>query len=216
MAIDEPALGTSGRPAVLLDRDGTVIVESNYLCDPAGVALETGAAAGLQVLAASGYVLAVITNQSGIARGRFGWAQTEMVNARVAALLKTAGVDIAGWFVCPHGPADGCACRKPRAGLALAAAAVLGLDLSRSWIVGDKQSDIAAADAVGARGVLMLTGHGGNHAAWARAAGHPVAATLHDAAGLILKTDAARVPGGDQRPLFRRGNVRPPARPAPR
>lgn len=176
----------AGRPAALLDRDGTIIVERDYLSDPALVALEAGAAAGLRAMAAAGYALVVLTNQSGIARGYFDRAAADAVNARVAELLAAEGVTIEGWYVCPHAPGDGCDCRKPRPGLALQAAAALGLDLARSWMIGDKRSDIALADAIGARGVLVATGHGGRDEGWARANGRLVAPDLTAAAAFVV------------------------------
>ena len=175
------------RPAVLLDRDGTVIVEKNYLADPAGVELEPAAAAGLRRLAAAGFALVVVSNQSGVARGLMTEADVAAVNARADTLLRTEGVEIAGWYHCPHGPDAQCSCRKPAPGLAHRAAHELGLDLSRSVVIGDKPSDIGLADAIGAGGVLVLTGHGPHAADWARSSRVSVAADLGAAAVLIGK-----------------------------
>jgi histidinol-phosphate phosphatase family protein len=97
--------------------------------------------------------LAVVSNQSGIARGLVSPEQVAAVNARVEALLGPLGP----WLVCPHGPDDGCACRKPRPGLVLAAAAALGVDPQRCAVVGDIGADVEAAQAAGARGVLVPT-----------------------------------------------------------
>jgi len=116
---------------VFLDRDGTIIVEREYLSDPGLVALEHGAVAGLSRLSAAGFVLVVLTNQSGIARGYFDLAAAERVNARVAELLAEAGVPIAGWYICPHADCDGCDCRKPAPGLALTAQRALGTSRAR-------------------------------------------------------------------------------------
>ncbi|WP_019832298.1 D-glycero-alpha-D-manno-heptose-1,7-bisphosphate 7-phosphatase [Sphingomonas sp. PR090111-T3T-6A] len=176
----------SGRPAVLLDRDGTIIVERDYLSDPALVELETGAVEGLRALAEAGFVLAVLTNQSGIGRGYFDLMAAKAVNARVAELLAAEGIVIAGWYLCPHAPDEECDCRKPRPGMARQAAEELGLDLARSWVIGDKSSDVGLADAVGARSILVTTGHGRKDEAAMRAQGVPVCATLVEAAGLIL------------------------------
>lgn len=175
----------SGRPAVLLDRDGTIIVERDYLSDPALVELETGAAEGLRALAEAGWVLAVLTNQSGIGRGYFDRSAAEAVNARVAELLVDEGVSIAGWYLCPHAPAEDCDCRKPCPGMARQAAAELGLDLARSWVIGDKSSDVGLADAIRARAILVTTGHGRTDEAAMRARGIPVCATLAEAAGRV-------------------------------
>lgn len=173
------------RPVILLDRDGTVIVDIPYLGDPGGVVLERNAAAGLRQLAAAGFALVVVSNQSGVGRGLIDIAAVEAVNARAAALLAAEGVTIAGWYYCPHGPDQGCDCRKPAPGLALRAAAELGLDLTRSVVIGDKRSDLGLASAIAAGGVLVATGEGAASAPWARAARIPVAADLLDAARLI-------------------------------
>lgn len=173
------------RPAILLDRDGTVIVEKSYLADPAEVELAPGAGAGLRHLAAVGFTLVVVSNQSGIARGLMTEADVGAVNGRAAELLRAEGVEIAGWYHCPHGPDAGCTCRKPAPGLAHRAARDLGLDLTRSVVVGDKPSDIALGDAVGAGVVLVLTGHGSQSRNWARENRIPVAADLNAAAALI-------------------------------
>ena len=173
------------RPAILLDRDGTVIVEKSYLADPAGVELAPGAGAGLRRLAAAGFTLVVVSNQSGIARGFMTDADVAAVNARTAELLRAEGVEIAGWYHCPHGPEASCACRKPAPGLAHQAARDLGLDLRRSVVIGDKPSDIGLGDAVGAGGVLVLTGHGVEARTWAIDNRVPIAPDFAAAAALI-------------------------------
>lgn len=155
-------------PAAFLDRDGTIIVEHNYLRDPDLVVLETGAVEGLRYLANAGYLLIVLTNQSGIARGYFGAEQAEMVNERVRQLLSAEGVELSAIFTCPHAPGDGCDCRKPRPGLALAAAAEFNLDLKRSLMIGDKQSDLQLAEAIGATAILVTSGYGRASVEWAR------------------------------------------------
>ncbi|WP_375381762.1 D-glycero-alpha-D-manno-heptose-1,7-bisphosphate 7-phosphatase [uncultured Sphingomonas sp.] len=175
---------------IFLDRDGTIIVERDYIHNPADVALEIGAAAGLRALTAAGFRLVVLTNQSGVARGYFDLAAVWAVNRRVADLLDEAEVTIAGWYVCPHGPSDGCACRKPRPGLAYHAAIDGGLALAGSWVVGDKRSDVELADAIGASGILVTTGHGADHVAWAHDLGHPVVSDLVGASDFILAAAA--------------------------
>ena len=181
--------GKKGRPAILLDRDGTIIVERNYLADPALVELEANAAHGLRRLADEGWPLVVLTNQSGVGRGLFDHAAVDAVNARAADLLAAEGVAIAGWYVCPHRPDEGCACRKPGPLLALQAAADLGLDLSRSWIVGDKLSDAAMAPGIGARGALMLSRHASpSDARDAESRGMMVAYDLADFAQRLITT----------------------------
>lgn len=175
------------RAAVLLDRDGTVIVEKNYLADPAQVALEKNAVAGLRLLAEAGFALVIVSNQSGIGRGYFTTQDAERVNRRLQDLLAAEGVTLAGLYICPHAPDTPCNCRKPAPGMALQAATELDLDLARSYVIGDKRADLGLATAVAATGVLVLTGHAeADDATWARAHGHFVAADLHEAALHIL------------------------------
>ena len=144
----------SPRPdAVMLDRDGTLIVDVPYNGDPERVEPVAGARAAVSRLRAAGLALAVVSNQSGIARGILTPAQVAAVNARVEALLGPLGP----WLVCPHGPGDGCDCRKPRPGLVLAAAARLGVDPERCAVIGDVGADVQAARAAGARAVLVPT-----------------------------------------------------------
>lgn len=142
-------------PFVLLDRDGTINRDVGYLGDPEGVVLLPGAVAGLRTLRSLGCPLAIVTNQSGVARGRFTWARAEAVQARVLALLAEAGIEVAASALCPHGPEDGCDCRKPAPGLALAVARASGLPLEWAVVVGDKRSDIGLALRIGARSVLI-------------------------------------------------------------
>jgi D-glycero-D-manno-heptose 1,7-bisphosphate phosphatase len=153
---------TTLRRAVFLDRDGTLIQEAHYLSDPGGVRLLPGAAAALGRLRAAGYVLVVVTNQSGIARGLYTEDEYRRVAARLDEMLQGAGVSLDATYYCPHHPDHGapCACRKPGTGLYEAATAELGLDASASWYVGDKVSDVVPAATLGGEGVLVRTGHG--------------------------------------------------------
>lgn len=139
--------------AVLLDRDGTLVVDVPYNGDPERVVPVAGAGTALDRLRAAGVALAVVSNQSGVARGRLTTGQVEAVNARVEALLGPLGP----FLYCPHGPADGCACRKPAPGLLLAAARALGVRPRDCAMVGDIGADVDAAIAAGARPVLVPT-----------------------------------------------------------
>jgi histidinol-phosphate phosphatase family protein len=150
----EPSLAPrpARRPAaVLLDRDGTLVVDVPYNADPERVVPVPGAHGALDRLRASGVLLAVITNQSGIGRGLMSADDVAAVNERIEALLGPLGP----WLVCPHDPDAGCGCRKPRPGLVLEAASRLGVAPDRCAVVGDIASDIRAAAAAGARGVLV-------------------------------------------------------------
>lgn len=139
--------------AVLFDRDGTLVVDVPYNGDPTRVRPMPGAAAALARLRSAGVATAVVSNQSGIARGRLRRTEVDAVNARVAELLGPLGPIL----VCPHGPGEGCGCRKPAPGLVLRAAAALGVAPPDCAVVGDIGADVEAGLAVGARPVLVPT-----------------------------------------------------------
>jgi histidinol-phosphate phosphatase family protein len=148
------AAAPPARPAaVLFDRDGTLVVDVPYNGDPARVEPVPGAAGAVARLRAAGVPTAVISNQSGIARGLLTDAQVRAVNARVEELLGPLGP----WAWCPHGPAEGCGCRKPAPGLILSAAERLGVDPARCVVIGDIGADVEAARAAGARAILVPT-----------------------------------------------------------
>jgi len=148
------------RRFVLLDRDGTIIVDQGYLSDPAGVEMLEGAAAALRRLVDLGMGLAIVTNQSGVGRGLFDADSVVRVHRRMTRLLESEGVSLDGIFVCPHAPDDGCACRKPGTELAERAAAELGFEPNDSFVIGDKASDIGLGVALGATTILVRTGNG--------------------------------------------------------
>lgn len=139
--------------AVLFDRDGTLVVDVPYNPDPALVRPMPGAAAVLDRLRSNGVRCGVLTNQSGIARGLLDEDQVRAVNARVEQLLGPFDV----WEVCPHGPADGCACRKPAPGMLFSACRRLGLEPAQVAFIGDIGADMEAACAAGAAAVLVPT-----------------------------------------------------------
>ncbi len=151
----EPA--AEPRPAAFIDRDGTIIRDLHYLNDPERVELIPGAAAAMSRLRAAGFAVVVVTNQSGIARGLMTVSDYERVRARVEWLMAAAGARLDATYMCPHHPAitGPCDCRKPGSALFSRAASDLGLDLTRSVLLGDRWRDIAAASALGARGVLI-------------------------------------------------------------
>lgn len=148
------------RRFVLLDRDGTLNVERDYLSDPAQLDLIAGVGPALARLRALGFGLVVLTNQSGVARGYFDLDTVARVHERLAAMLAAEGVALDGLYFCPHGPEDGCACRKPRPGMVERAAADLGFDPGQSFMIGDSPVDIALGRAVGAIPLLVRTGWG--------------------------------------------------------
>jgi histidinol-phosphate phosphatase family protein len=137
--------------AVLLDRDGTLVVDVPYNGDPSRVVPMPGARQALERLRAAGIALAVVSNQSGVARGLVTEGDVSAVNRRIEAELGPLGP----WFVCPHGPDDGCGCRKPAPGMVLAAADALGVRPADCVLIGDTGADVEAAHAAGARAVLV-------------------------------------------------------------
>jgi D-glycero-D-manno-heptose 1,7-bisphosphate phosphatase len=145
----------TARPALLLDRDGTLIVDVGYPRDPALVEPLPGAIDALRALQ-SQFALVIISNQSGLGRGLITETEAVAVHDRVVEVFARGSVAFAGAYYCPHAPDAGCRCRKPAPGLVLDAAGDLGLDLARSVMLGDKASDIAAGLAAGCRHALRL------------------------------------------------------------
>jgi D-glycero-D-manno-heptose 1,7-bisphosphate phosphatase len=150
---------------VFLDRDGTLVEEVAYLHDPGRLALLPGVAA-LGGLAAAGYALVVVTNQSGVARGYYDEAAVERVHRRLSELLAGAGVRLDAILYCPHHPegtvarhARTCRCRKPSPGMLEAAAGQLDLDLPASYLIGNHPTDVGAAVAAGVTALYVHTGH---------------------------------------------------------
>ena len=178
------------KPYVLLDRDGTMIVEREYLADPAGVELLPGAAEGLRKLQAAGFGLVVITNQSGIGRGFFDEAALAAVHVRMQELLTNEKITLDGIYHCPHVDEDGCDCRKPRTGLAMLAARKLGFDMATAFVIGDKAIDVELADAIGAVSILVRTGYGAATEQKGNCRPDYVADDLSTAAGWIVQRAA--------------------------
>jgi D-glycero-D-manno-heptose 1,7-bisphosphate phosphatase len=147
-------------PLALLDRDGTINFDPGYLRDVDALELLPGAVEGLQRLSQLGYTLAIVTNQSGIARGLMTATTVAQINARLIELLAGRGVVIAAVATCPHLPDAGCDCRKPKAQLARDIARQLACSLEGAIVIGDKASDIGLAHAIGARSILISVAQG--------------------------------------------------------
>jgi D-glycero-D-manno-heptose 1,7-bisphosphate phosphatase len=189
------------RPAVFLDRDGTVIDELGYLGDSSRIDVFPWSAAALRDLAGAGFALVIVTNQAGVARGFFDEDTVRAVNASLDQRLRAEGAVVDGYYYCPHHPEGvveryrmACRCRKPAPGMIEDAARDLGLDVSRSWVVGDTWLDVGLAVQAGSRGILVRTGHGARVEA-ERPEGVDAAAivaTLGDAARFILAQAAPR------------------------
>ena len=184
------------RPAVFLDRDGTILDELGYLTPDSTIHIYPFSIDAIRLLARAGYAVVIITNQGGIGLGLYDYAFVDRTHGMLNAKFAEAGADVAGWYYCPHHPeavvADlkcVCECRKPATGLVTAAAKDLDLDVSASWVVGDQWRDIEVAHRTGGRSVLVRTGYGrGLEAKWPENIAPPthVADNLMVAAAIIL------------------------------
>lgn len=150
--------------AVFLDRDGVLNEDKKYASDPKIAKLLPGVTSAIRRLNETGMAVIVVSNQSGIARGFHTENDTRAFNAELDAQLRATGARVDGWYYCPHLPegkvpeyAKECECRKPKPGMLLKAADEHSIDLLRAWMVGDKESDVAAGRAVGARTVLVAS-----------------------------------------------------------
>ena len=189
--------------AVFLDKDGTLIDDVPYNVDPGLIRLAGGAAEGLVRLRSAGFRLFVVTNQSGVARGIFPESALAGVEARLCELVLEVGAALDGFAHCPHHPegvvadyATRCDCRKPEPGMILRLANEHGVDLDRSWMVGDILNDVEAGRRAGCRTVLIANG---NETEWVDAPDRRpdfTAADLAEAARLILGADESPAPPG--------------------
>lgn len=191
------------RPAVFLDKDGTLIEDVPYNIDAERIRFYPEAPSALAQLHAQGYLLIVVTNQPGIAHGYFGTVALEATGTTIDAELASHDAPIAGFYYCPHHPegqvpdyAIACGCRKPLAGMLLQAAHEHGIDLSASWMIGDILNDVEAGNRAGCRTVLVDRG---NETEWLhgehRVPDH-VARNLIDAAQFIAAQNVARISEG--------------------
>jgi D-glycero-D-manno-heptose 1,7-bisphosphate phosphatase len=155
------------RPAVFLDRDGTLNVDVGYLHAIDQLELFPWTADALRLLKRAGYLLVVVSNQAGIAQGLIAPGFVEQAHAEMLRRVREAGGDLDALYFCPHHPrgaikelATDCRCRKPLPGMIDDAARDLGIDVARSWVVGDKWLDVQLGHAAGARSILVRTGWG--------------------------------------------------------
>lgn len=174
---------------VFVDRDGTINREVHHLSDPDQLELLPDAAEGLRELHRAGCTLVVVSNQSPIGRGMFTEARLLEINSRLTEMLKAQGVTIDGWYWCPHAPWEGCDCRKPAPGMFLRARDEMGVILEKSWVVGDRLTDLRAGRQVGARAILVATGYGQSEHALPESAAcvDYFVPTLREAADVILR-----------------------------
>jgi len=183
--------------AVFLDRDGTINTEVGYLNHPDQLELIPRSALAIKLLNEAGFKTVVITNQAGIAKGLLQETLLPEIHQRLSMLLDKEGARIDRFYYCPHHPEAAveqyridCQCRKPFPGLVLQAAAELGIDATRSYVIGDKSCDIELAHNVGARAIMVMTGYGPVELNRLREAHlappHFTAADLYDAVQCIL------------------------------
>ena len=141
--------------AVFIDRDGTVVFDKHYLADPRGLEIITTVPEGIKRLNDAGIPVIMVTNQSGVARGKFDEETLELIHQRLIEILEDNGAIVNGLYYCPHMPDAGCDCRKPKPGMLLKAKEERGFDLRKSYVIGDRMLDIEMAHSVGAIGVLV-------------------------------------------------------------
>jgi D-glycero-D-manno-heptose 1,7-bisphosphate phosphatase len=186
----------SARPAVFLDRDGTLVEEAGYLDRIERLVFFPYSVDAVRLLNDAGLAVVIVTNQAGVARGIFREAFVAEAHDHVRTRLEAGGARVDGFYYCPHHPDASieryrlaCDCRKPQPGMLRHAASDLGLDLARSFVIGDRWHDLEAGQAVGARGVLVRTGYGRTEEAAPKPGVAPAAIvdTLISAASWILR-----------------------------
>ena len=143
------------RPAFFLDRDGTLVADHGYPDDPAAMVPLPGVVEAMQLLRRAGFLLVLVSNQSAIGRGMLSVDRHLEIHAALARRLASSEVELDGAYYCPHTPWASCKCRKPSPGLLQAAVTDLGIDVKRSFMVGDRQSDIGAGLALGCKTILL-------------------------------------------------------------
>ena len=153
------------RPAVFLDRDGTIAEEVGYVNHASRFRMFPFAPAAIRKLNDRGLPVFVVTNQSGVGRGYYPESLVHDVHSLMVEQL-AAGAHVDGLYYCPHAPGDSCACRKPGTGMLERASLEHGIDLKRSFVVGDRHNDIALAHRAGSRGILVRTGYGEGELLW--------------------------------------------------
>jgi D-glycero-D-manno-heptose 1,7-bisphosphate phosphatase len=162
---------TDQRPAVFLDRDGTINLDAGYVDRLERFELYPFAIDAIRLFRQAGYLVVVLTNQAGVAQGLYGEDFVAALAGHLADRVQRGGGQIDGHYYCPHSPEAvvpayriDCDCRKPKPGMALRAAEDLDIDLARSVVIGDRWRDIAVARAVGSRAILVKTGYGATEA----------------------------------------------------
>jgi len=183
--------------AIILDRDGTIVVDHGYLDDPGRLQSLPGAAQALRQLSERGHPIIIVTNQSGVGRGRLTLERMHEVNERFVRMIEEIGAKVAGLYACPHKPEDDCQCRKPKTKLVLDAAAALDFEPVHSVVIGDKSSDIALGR--GLQAVTMLVSDDGRASDGAWVEPDYVIRDLLDAARIVANLEVDARPSGNAR-----------------
>ncbi|NTV83415.1 MAG: D-glycero-beta-D-manno-heptose 1,7-bisphosphate 7-phosphatase [Bacteroidales bacterium] len=190
------------RPAVFLDRDGTVCEEVGYLREVKDLQLIPGSAQAIRQIKQAGWKVVIISNQSGVARGYLTEQTVQTIHTALQEMLQKEGAGIDGMYYCPHHPKGNppyniqCRCRKPEAGMLRQAGKDLDLDLNRSIVIGDKLSDVQTAQRLNIPGILVLTGFGKGELEkyqqnWEKEPDH-IAENLLEAASWFLKNSSIK------------------------
>lgn len=180
--------GKQSAPAVFLDRDGTIIEDVGHLADPAGIELFPFAISALQQLQKK-YLLFVVTNQSGVARGLLKMEDVNRVHQELDRVLRAEGIEIQEWYVCPHDERDRCDCKKPQTAFLSQAERDYAVDLRSSFAIGDHPHDAELGRDLGVTGLYVLTGHGRKHLDELQSAA-PVFKTLNEATAWVESKSA--------------------------
>lgn len=143
------------KKAVFLDRDGTIMIDKVYLNDPAGIEVYKESYPALNLLHKEGFLIFLVTNQSGVARGIVQEENVKRINNVIIEDFKNRGTGISAAYYCPHPVDGGCACRKPNPGMLENGAKEFGVDLKQSWMIGDRMTDVEAGRRAGARSILL-------------------------------------------------------------
>ena len=175
------------RPAVFLDRDGVLIANiETYVRSWEQVEIFPYSAPALRQISEAGFATVVVTNQSIVGRGIMSFEDIQRLHFAIMAEILEQGGVVDASYICPHGPEDECACRKPKPGMLTDAARDLGLDLAKSFMIGDALTDMQAAEAAGVKGILVRTGRGEEQSQLERDLTFPIVSDLEKALALIL------------------------------
>lgn len=182
--------------ACFLDRDGVLIEEGNYLSSPSGVVIFSETIQALKILRENGFKVIVITNQGGVAKGYYKEKSISEVHKEIDCQLIKFGLKVDKYYYCPHHPEGTvkkysitCKCRKPSPGLIFDAVKDFDIDISKSFLIGDKISDIEAAQKAGCEGILVRTGHGLEYIEKAKKKNIIIAENILEAVKLFLDTN---------------------------